>query len=88
MEKQCLPISGVTVFENFDQFCLLVAFFKVMKGLTESGIPDRVGVADKTEESNDPEGGPQEREASGSGEAYLHLDVSFFEISEEVNFLV
>ena len=42
-----------------------------MKGLTESGIPDRVGVADKTEESNDPEGGPQEREASGSGEAYL-----------------
>lgn len=59
-----------------------------MKGLTESGIPDRVGVADKTEESNDPEGGPQEREASGSGEAYFHLDVSFFEISEEVDFLV
>ena len=59
-----------------------------MKGLTESGIPDRVGVADKTEESNDPECGPQEREASGSGEAYLHLDVSFFEISEEVDFLV
>ena len=47
-----------------------------------------VGVADKTEESNDPEGGPQDREASGSGEAYLHLDVSFFEISEEVDFLV
>ena len=59
-----------------------------MKGLTESGIPNRVGVADKTEESNDPEGGPQERAASGSGEAYLHLDVSFFEVSKEVNFLI
>ena len=42
----------------------------------------------KTEESNDPEGGPQERVTSGSGEAYFHLDVSFFEISEEVDFLV
>ena len=59
-----------------------------MKSLPECCISYCVGVADKTEESNDPEGGPQERAASGSGEAYLHLDVSFFEISEEVDFLV
>ena len=59
-----------------------------MKGLTESGIPDRVGVADKTDKCDTPECRPEDWIMAGFWKADLHLDVSFFEICKEVNLLI
>lgn len=59
-----------------------------MKGLAECCISYCVGVADKTDKCDTPECRPEDWIMAGFWKADLHLDVSFFEISKEVNLLI
>lgn len=87
-EKTVTPISGITVFKNFDKFCFLVAFFEVAECLQEGCVPYFVGVADEADEGDHPEYRPEKRAAAGFWKADFHLDMAFTEIGEQIDFLI
>lgn len=86
--KNSGSVSGITVLKYFDQLCLLIAFFKIPECFPEGCVSYKISVFQETEKSNYPQSWPQNRNVAGFWKADLHLDVSFFEISKEVNLLI
>lgn len=49
---------------------------------------DEIGVLEKTEKSNTPQNRPENRAAAGFRKADLHLYMSFFKVSDQIDLLI
>ena len=66
----------------------MIAFFETTQSLPQSSVPHFVSILNKTDKCDSPENRPENRAQAGSWKTNFHLDMSFLEVSNEVDFLV